>query len=48
VGRWLEVSSVGNFTDFQARGGNIRFRNPEGGTRPLVKYLGKDTITAKQ
>lgn len=26
VGRWLEVSSVGIFTDFQARRGNIRFR----------------------
>ena len=24
--RWLEVSSVGQFTDFQARRGNIRFR----------------------
>jgi seryl-tRNA synthetase len=81
VDRWLEVSSVGNFTDFQARRGNIRFRNPEGGTTPvytlngsalatprvwaavlehglkedgsvripqaLVKYLGKDTITAQ-
>jgi seryl-tRNA synthetase len=26
VQRWLEVSSVGQFTDFQARRGNIRFR----------------------
>lgn len=26
VQRWLEVSSVGRFTDFQARRGNIRFR----------------------
>lgn len=26
VDRWLEVSSVGIFTDFQARRGNIRFR----------------------
>jgi seryl-tRNA synthetase len=26
VGRWLEVSSVGIFTDFQTRRGNIRFR----------------------
>jgi seryl-tRNA synthetase len=28
VGRWLEVSSVGQFTDFQARRGNIRYRDP--------------------
>src|SRR5262249_14791384 len=35
VDRWLEVSSVGNFTDFQARRGNIRFRNPQGGTTPV-------------
>ena len=30
---WLEVSSCGNFTDFQARRANIRFR-PEPGARP--------------
>jgi seryl-tRNA synthetase len=34
VDRWLEVSSVGNFTDFQARRGDIRYRVPGGGTRP--------------
>lgn len=32
VNRWLEVSSVGIFTDFQARRGNIRFRR--GKTKP--------------
>ena len=26
VGKWLEVSSCSNFTDFQARRANIRFR----------------------
>ena len=26
VGAWLEVSSCSNFTDFQARRANIRFR----------------------
>ena len=31
--RWLEVSSVSNFRDFQARRGGIRFR-PEGGGKP--------------
>ncbi|MCA1666361.1 MAG: serine--tRNA ligase [Thermomicrobia bacterium] len=30
---WLEVSSCGNFTDFQARRANIRFRR-EAGARP--------------
>lgn len=30
VKRWLEVSSVGIFTDFQARRGNIRFRRNKG------------------
>ncbi|HEX6677153.1 MAG TPA: serine--tRNA ligase [Actinomycetes bacterium] len=35
VDRWLEVSSVGNFTDFQARRGNIRVRTPGGRTRPI-------------
>ena len=31
--RWLEVSSCSNFTDFQARRANIRFR-PSGGGKP--------------
>lgn len=29
VGKWLEVSSVSNTTDFQARRGNIRFRDAD-------------------
>ncbi|MEW6026942.1 MAG: serine--tRNA ligase [Planctomycetota bacterium] len=33
VGRYLEVSSCGNFTDFQARRGNIRFRGKDGKSR---------------
>jgi len=33
--KWLEVSSVGNFTDFQARRSNIRYRADDGATRPL-------------
>jgi seryl-tRNA synthetase len=36
--KWLECSSVGNFTDFQARRGNIRYRRPDGGTA-LVNTL---------
>lgn len=30
VERWLEVSSCGNFTDFQARRINVRFRDEQG------------------
>jgi seryl-tRNA synthetase len=30
VGAWLEVSSCSNFTDFQARRANIRFRSAKG------------------
>jgi seryl-tRNA synthetase len=33
VGEWLEVSSVSNCTDFQARRANIRFRR-EPGAKP--------------
>lgn len=35
VDRWLEASSVGNFTDFQARRSNIRVRTGNRGTRPV-------------
>ncbi|MDK1031098.1 MAG: serine--tRNA ligase [Planctomycetia bacterium] len=31
--RWLEVSSCSNFTDFQARRAQIRFKDEDGGTR---------------
>ncbi len=31
--RWLEVSSCSNFTDFQARRGNIKFRKSDGKTQ---------------
>ncbi|HYZ56830.1 MAG TPA: serine--tRNA ligase [Streptosporangiaceae bacterium] len=34
VDRWLEVSSVGHFGDFQARRSNIRYRAGNGQTRP--------------
>ena len=33
--RWLEVSSCSNFTDFQARRANIRFREEDGKPRPV-------------
>ena len=33
--RWLEVSSCSNFTDFQARRANIRFREEDGKPKPV-------------
>jgi len=33
--RWLEVSSCSNFTDFQARRANIRFRGEKGKPEPV-------------
>lgn len=37
VGKWLEVSSASNFTDFQARRASIRFR-PEAGAKPELVH----------
>ena len=37
--RWLEVSSISNFTDYQARRMNIRFRPQSGGKPRLVHTL---------
>lgn len=34
--RWLEVSSCSNFTDFQARRANIRYRDPDG--KPVTAH----------
>ncbi len=39
VDKWLEVSSVGMFTDFQPRRGNIRFRRSESGKTEFVRAL---------
>jgi len=35
AGEWLEVSSISNFLDFQARRANLRYRTAEGGTAHL-------------
>jgi len=44
VGRWLEVSSTSNYTDFQARRMNIRYR-PEPDARPeLVHTLNGSSL----
>ena len=38
-GQWLEVSSVSNFTDYQARRMRIRYRPAEGGKPKLVHTI---------
>lgn len=46
--RWLEVSSVSNFEDFQARRGNIRFRRNSTGNTEFVHTLnGSGVATAR-
>jgi seryl-tRNA synthetase len=47
VDRWLEVSSVGNFTDFQPRRGNIRYRVGAGQTRPPYYLNGSALATPR-
>ncbi len=39
VGAWLEASSASTFTDFQARRGNLRYRQEEGGKPEFVHTL---------
>ncbi len=39
LNRWLEVSSVSNFEDFQARRANIRFKRKGGGKSEFVHTL---------
>ncbi|MGH7650575.1 MAG: serine--tRNA ligase [Gemmatimonadaceae bacterium] len=39
VGKWLEVSSCSNFTDFQARRANIRYKPADGGKPKFVHTL---------
>jgi seryl-tRNA synthetase len=39
VGKWLEVSSCSNFTDFQARRANIRYKPVDGGKPRFVHTL---------
>jgi seryl-tRNA synthetase len=46
VDRWLEVSSVGSFTDFQARRSGIRVRTV-GGTRPVCLLNGSAVATPR-
>jgi seryl-tRNA synthetase len=46
VDRWLEVSSVGSFTDFQARRSGIRVRTEEG-IRPVCLLNGSAVATPR-
>jgi seryl-tRNA synthetase len=39
VGKWLEVSSCSNFTDFQARRSNLRYKPADGGKPRFVHTL---------
>jgi seryl-tRNA synthetase len=39
VGKWLEVSSCSNFSDFQARRANIRYKPAQGGKPRFVHTL---------
>jgi len=39
IDKWLEVSSCSNFEDFQARRGNIRYRDKSGGKPKFVHTL---------
>ena len=47
VDRWLEVSSVGNFTDFQPRRSNIRYRTGAGRTRQPYYLNGSALATPR-
>ncbi len=47
IDRWLEVSSVGSFTDFQARRSGIRVRAESGGTRPVCLLNGSAVATPR-
>jgi seryl-tRNA synthetase len=45
--KWLEVSSVGDFTDFQARRSSIRYRNATGQLAPLHTLNGSAMATPR-
>lgn len=47
VQRWLEVSSVSNFGDFQARRANIRFRDEDGKVRHVHTLNGSGVALAR-
>jgi seryl-tRNA synthetase len=38
-GKWLEASSVSNFTDYQSRSAQIRFKRPEAKSKPEYVHI---------
>jgi len=44
VGRWLEVSSTSNYTDFQARRMNLRYRPEPDGRPELIHTLNGSSL----
>ena len=46
-GRWLEVSSCSNFESFQARRGNIRFRDSDNNVKFLHTLNGSGVATPR-
>lgn len=46
-GKYLEVSSVSNFGEFQARRANIRYKDPEGKMRHLHTLNGSGLATPR-
>lgn len=47
VDRWLEVSSVGKFTDFQGRRSNMRYRGKDGRITPVSTLNGSAVATPR-
>lgn len=47
VDKWLEVSSVGDFSDFQGRRSNIRYRPEAGRTAPVCTLNGSAVATPR-
>jgi seryl-tRNA synthetase len=45
--KWLEVSSVGKYTTFQTRRGNMRYRDAQGKIRPLWAMNGSGLATPR-
>ncbi len=44
--RWMEISSVSNFRDFQSRRAKIRYKNPDTGKNELVHTLNGSGVAA--
>jgi seryl-tRNA synthetase len=47
LGKWLECASVGHFSDFQGRRGNIRYRTAGGKTAPVHTLNATGIVTPR-